>query len=418
MSPQGLNSPVMPTLAIALLLPAAAVCQAAKRLPASGLDLVQTSSGPISGSGDRVGFVRSPEWPAKGAEPGGLGLIRSGPAAHESPAKPEERDPADALHVLGMWEGHEWGISSVGVSRDGKRALSSSKDRTILWDLATGKPPVVWKLKEGGPGRFIAFLPDGESALFDAAGVLREWDLRGDKLLAEWKGLELVKNVETGELELADVEKKRHWTDRRRRDLAADVRKAWSRLSGLPRLRVIVGGHHIDRAQLGRHYSVRCYELSPDGKSGVSGGGDDTVRLWDMASGKLLGTLRGHKAPVLSVAFSPDGKKVLSGSWDKTAKLWEVATGRELTTWEGHKLAVQKVLFSPDGRLAVTGGADDDIKVWDVTGKTAVSSWHAHHPGVADLDVTPDGKKLLSGGGDARLRLWDLKAILAAAGFR
>ncbi|MCK1385678.1 hypothetical protein IVB31_15600 [Bradyrhizobium sp. 21] len=55
---------------------------------------------------------------------------------------------------------------------------------------------------------------------------------------------------------------------------------------------------------------------SPDGQTIVSGGKDDTVKIWDAATGQELRTLRGHSDAVLSVAFSPNGRIVASGSRD------------------------------------------------------------------------------------------------------
>src|ERR1039457_752795 len=72
-------------------------------------------------------------------------------------------------------------------------------------------------------------------------------------------------------------------------------------------------------------------------------------------------TLTGHKGPVFAVAYSPDGTKVLSGGFDNTLKLWDAATGREISTWEGHTDNVRAVAISRDGTRAVSGGTDSKI---------------------------------------------------------
>jgi WD40 repeat protein len=76
---------------------------------------------------------------------------------------------------------------------------------------------------------------------------------------------------------------------------------------------------------------VRSVAYSPDGKHIVTGSLDETVKIWDSATGKEKCTLTGHSDWVRSVAYSPDGKHVVSGSRDNTVKVWDAQTGKEVS---------------------------------------------------------------------------------------
>ena len=72
---------------------------------------------------------------------------------------------------------------------------------------------------------------------------------------------------------------------------------------------------------------------SPDGQRILSGSQDDTLKVWDAASGQCLLTLSGHSSAVWSCGWSPDGQRILSGSYDNTLKVWDAASGVCLATY-------------------------------------------------------------------------------------
>ena len=83
--------------------------------------------------------------------------------------------------------------------------------------------------------------------------------------------------------------------------------------------------------------------MTPDGRSVVSGSNDKTVRVWELESGRLLRTLKGHTSRVNSVSVTPDGQSIISGSDDKTVRVRELDSGRLLRTLEGHAGPVYSV---------------------------------------------------------------------------
>src|SRR5260221_481880 len=89
---------------------------------------------------------------------------------------------------------------------------------------------------------------------------------------------------------------------------------------------------------------------------------DETVRLWDVASGRSH-ELHGDSGWMSSVAFSPDGRTLAAGTLNGEIKLWNVDTRREMVTLRGHTTMVGAVGFSPNGRLLVSAGGET-LRLW------------------------------------------------------
>jgi WD40 repeat protein len=110
---------------------------------------------------------------------------------------------------------------------------------------------------------------------------------------------------------------------------------------------------------------VTSVAFNPDGKTLASGDLEGTIKLWNLATGRITGTLKQHQNYVTSLAYSPDGKPLASGSWDTTIKLWDVATGRNTATLRGHTDWVMAVAFRPDGNTLASASEDKTTKLWD-----------------------------------------------------
>ncbi|KAJ5778340.1 hypothetical protein N7520_001586 [Penicillium odoratum] len=153
---------------------------------------------------------------------------------------------------------------------------------------------------------------------------------------------------------------------------------------------------------------VRSVAFSPDGLTLASGSDDNTIKLWDTATGTQRQTLEGHSGSVGSVAFSPDGLTLASGSDDNTIKLWDTATGTQRQTLKGHSDWVRSVAFSPDGLTLASGSEDNTIKLWDTATGTQRQTLEGHSGWVRSVAFSPDGLNLASGSDDNTIKLWDM----------
>jgi RNA polymerase sigma factor (sigma-70 family) len=158
----------------------------------------------------------------------------------------------------------------------------------------------------------------------------------------------------------------------------------------------------------GHHQVVGSVALSSDGTVLASGGNDNEIHLWDMTTGRQLHCLKVFPTGGIRVAFSPDGKTLASAGGTKAIVLWDVKTGQELKQFRGHEGLTTCVAFSPDGNNLVSGNADKSIRLWDVA--TGKELWNFGTIGQAfTLAFSRDGKKLAAGGEHTIIRLWDVE---------
>ena len=154
--------------------------------------------------------------------------------------------------------------------------------------------------------------------------------------------------------------------------------------------------------------AITSVAFSPDGRRLLSGSKDNTLKLWDAATGQLIRTFVGHSNAVWSVAFSPDGTRLLSGSADNTLRLWDAATGQLLRSFEGHSGWVLSVAFSPDGTRVASSSSDKTLKLWDGATGGIIRSFEGQSGGSRSVAFSPDGMHLLSANGERTLKLWDI----------
>ncbi len=151
--------------------------------------------------------------------------------------------------------------------------------------------------------------------------------------------------------------------------------------------------------------SIVSMAFSSDGTTIASGLNDGNVQLSDVATGKHITTLQGHTDDVRSVAFSPDGSTLASGSYDNTIKLWNVGAGKTISTLVGHTNGVLSVLFAPNGKVLTSRSWDNTVRLWDVATGTNLATLPHSHP-VSSVSFSPDGTTLASGADDHNVRLW------------
>jgi hypothetical protein len=164
---------------------------------------------------------------------------------------------------------------------------------------------------------------------------------------------------------------------------------------------------------LGAHSGdVNAIAFSSDGALLATAGEDHNVGVWDVKTGMLKRSLKGHAEPVLSVAFSPDGTEIASGSNDSTIRLWRTSDGKFLRSFTGQSYSVSAVFFSPDGRRLASAGWADGVTLWDVATAAKLSAFSTASGDYVDKLAFSPNWQTAATATDNLVKIWDVTQLV------
>ncbi|MHC4323826.1 MAG: protein kinase domain-containing protein [Planctomycetota bacterium] len=321
-------------------------------------------------------------------------------------------------------------IYALAFSPDGSRIVSGGNTRMALfWDAATGEP-IGAPLRQRDTIHTVAFSPDGARvATGNEDGVVRVWDLiqskyvgmpvtHEDRILAAAYGQDVLRILtETDDkVQVRDAATGRpigksfshpDWIDR----IAFspdDSRLLTQVKAGYLRLWDVATGELVGEL----HPRTTCPTFGPDGSRILAGG--DRARLWDAATLKCLYEFPKRRRPVSSVAFSPDGSQFLTGSYDGITQLWDAVKLEPIGKPLAHQSEVKAVAFNPNGTQFLIGFADGTVRLWNLeipTGPIPIGTPLQEVKIVCGVAFSPDGSQLLACSIDRTARLWDTATL-------
>ena len=258
-------------------------------------------------------------------------------------------------------------IQAIVFSPDGKLFASGENDKTLLWDVKTGKNLQTLETKH--LGETLAFHPDSKTLASAGSIGIRLW------------------NIETGI------------------ELSAPLK-----------------GHKDAPSALA---------FSTDGRTLISASTDGTLRLWDVKTGNpprifevpfsnIPGSPQRNGLPKYTVpawAFSGGSKMLASGAFN--VHLWNTDTGRKVTSLPT-KENLRALVFSPDGKKLASGDIKGTIQLWNIKTERKLSNRLVGGIVLA-LAFSPDSKTLVcgvAGGGKSSVLLWDVDKITSTGARR
>ena len=180
-------------------------------------------------------------------------------------------------------------------------------------------------------------------------------------------------------------------------------------------------GVRLLRTLKGHKAVVLSIAFDSNGETLASGSLDSTVKLWDAQNGTLLRTLKGHEGPIFGLAFEPKGGTLASGSTDGTVKLWDAPSGKLLRTLKGHRDELRTVAFNPHNGTLASAGLDKSIKLWGRRSGKLIRTLKGHVGQVNSVAFDSANGILVSGSADHTVKLWKAgsgKLLLTLEGYK
>jgi WD40 repeat protein/DNA-binding SARP family transcriptional activator len=324
-------------------------------------------------------------------------------------------------------------IMRVQFSQDGRSLLTLSflAGEAGLWDVATGRELLTLPI-QGNPWQ-IDFSPDGKRFAFNEDRVVRIVDVASGQDVMKLVGHSgfvqggLQFNVDGTRLATVALDgTARIWDVATGQSLltlfghddtsAVAFSPDGTRLATISADSVQTWGlaPADSREVLAVPAAVACdctIAFSPDGNQLAVFGGDETVKVVDVSSGRTRLTLPDPGNQGWGLAFSSDGNRLATAGDDHLAHVWDLITGQELMVLKWHTDRVGRVLFSPDGSRLATIGYDHKAVLWDAASGQMLYYMHAYDYSVGEgVDVgiafSLDGSRLATAGGES-VKIWD-----------
>jgi RNA polymerase sigma factor (sigma-70 family) len=303
---------------------------------------------------------------------------------------------------------HENWLHHIALSPDGQTLAAVAGQSVAFWDISTGR--LTRRLTFERDMHCLAFAPDGKAVAVGGQDcIVRLLDFASGKELQRFVGhrthnnfVDFWQDSILGVTFSPDGRTLITWG-------SDETARRWEARSGKELRQLSVKGWRSEQG--GKYFLVHDVATNGQLLAVAKEGSPKVLQLVVAATGKAIGQLP-HPADVRRAAFSPDGKTlaVPYGTIGQPGRiaLWDVESGKLFGTLTGPREAVFALAFSPDGKKLASAGNEATIRLWDVDARKEEKQIRSLPSTVHQLAFTPDGKTLICQGAENRIRLWDV----------
>jgi WD40 repeat protein len=312
-------------------------------------------------------------------------------------------------------------LTSLVVSKDGKRLARASENNITVWDISTHVKIADFDAPEKGLFHEIEFEHDGKGLWISSdnntafrynfrnkasdkslTGFLNQRDPGGLNYdpnfywqaniarFLRFKNSILITN------DGKSLIKGRFGTKLRRWDIA----------TGKPMMEYV-----------GHQKTPLAYTLTKDGKRMASGDGDGRIYIWDVAKGDTLLRIDAYRDPIFDIRYNHNETQLISCSWDARVKIHDVRTGKMLSVIDFQNTAAYVAAFHPSDLYIITGKLDHSLQLFEIDTRKEVRNFIGHTNIISMIQISSDAKTLLSSSWDGSIRLWDIASGLMTKKF-
>ena len=307
--------------------------------------------------------------------------------------------------------------TTLGFSPDGRTLVAASDSGVVrLWEAATGQPVQTYQGDNSSPIRSVALnrnasqvliVPqNGNPRLLGIGSPAERRDITGGS------GGAVAANFSVDDGSVIVIWGDGTWT----KDAAA--------LPGSQPTSKLLGA------------SIRYARFSPSRHSFVTVTGDQTTQVWNAGTGESIGKpIRESEGEIVSAVFSSDDRSLLTlaaggslaaSNFPYPVRLWNVLSGNLVATLRGHSLVAGFAEFSPDGTKVATGSDDGTARIWNANPSQSIASLQTYRGPLGGTDAqgvmlpgfenrrafafTSDPGQLVVASSDRRLERWGARS--------